>query len=220
MKRKIAGLIVILVLVIICVGAGIGIGYGIYLHYGSSGVIIRPNGGGDANLNYCSGGGFCGAYYDCSTQWQMADEATPDYYASYVEDHLYDSYDLYNFDDPTQIYDRIVSIVVTQVSRAWYCPTNAAVCRGADTWCVNLVKTHGEIYYSSKFELKWNTDIRPSGWSECSTTFQVNPSTQQAWTWDEINALEAGPMLHCKYPQSPWTGTLCTQFYVTVNYKT
>lgn len=220
MKYKIAVLIVILVLVIICVGAGIGIGHAIYLHYGSCSIIIRPNGGGGAQLNYCSGGAYCGKYYTCSNQWQMVNEATPDCYATYVEDHLYDSYDLYTLDHPAQIHNQIVSVVVTQVSRAWYCPEQAYDYQGADSWCVNVVETRGQTYYSSAFALEWNTDTSPNGWRTCSTTYTVNPYTQQAWTWDEINALQAGPKLHCQYPTTPWTGTLCTQLYVTVNFRT
>jgi hypothetical protein len=183
----------------------------------SSGIVIRPDGAGDISQNYCGGGAPCGGFEDCANQWQLVNEVNPDYYTTYLEDHLYDSYDLLSLGEPAGVAGLIESVQVTQVTRAWYCPSNKQGNHGADSWCKNVIETHGTTYYSDPFPLPVNTDAGPSGWSTCTSTYYVNPYTGTSWTWDEINALQAGPKLHCQYPAKPWTGTECTQFYVTIN---
>jgi len=52
-------------------------------------------------------------------------------------------------------------------------------------------------------------------WTAFSKEWANNPNTEQPWTWDEINALQAGVQLY----SFNWE-IRCTQLYVEVTYTT
>jgi hypothetical protein len=54
-------------------------------------------------------------------------------------------------------------------------------------------------------------------WVTISTQYDVNPSTGETWTADEVNALQAGVTLKGAGKTKP---VYCTQVYVQVNYET
>jgi len=56
-------------------------------------------------------------------------------------------------------------------------------------------------------------------WTLYSTAYSNNPDDSQAWSWDDIDALEIGVSLYTAY-QSPvqYSVAECTQVYVEVDY--
>ena len=65
----------------------------------------------------------------------------------------------------------------------------------------------GAAYYGTEHGL--TTDYAPY-----SHQFDTNPATEAAWTWDEVDALEAGVALL----PTGYTWAYCTQVYVVVDY--
>ncbi len=64
---------------------------------------------------------------------------------------------------------------------------------------------------------KGNDEIHPGGgYADMSYQWTVNPDTDEAWTWDEINELQAGISLQGVKHGGP---TRCTQVYVKVDYE-
>jgi hypothetical protein len=66
------------------------------------------------------------------------------------------------------------------------------------------IKTGGTIYYSGNLSAGATYENKSFDWT-------TNPQTTIAWTWDDIDALQAGIEL-------PGTGGACTQLYVEVDY--
>jgi len=55
-----------------------------------------------------------------------------------------------------------------------------------------------------------------TAWVTESWQCETNPATEEPWTWEEINALQAGVTLKGKNKTKP---AICTQVYVLVNYE-
>ena len=70
--------------------------------------------------------------------------------------------------------------------------------------------THGEVY-----DIDMTTYGR-SEWTNISHEMTVNPFTESAWTWEEIDAMEAGVSLGGSMNSPDWSR--CTQLYVEVYY--
>ncbi|MCD4675330.1 MAG: hypothetical protein K8S18_04955 [Desulfobacula sp.] len=70
------------------------------------------------------------------------------------------------------------------------------------------IKTHSTEYTGS-------SESATTSYVLYSTTYTTNPNTSNAWTWAEIDALQAGVYLE----ESDFKGTVyCTQVYVEVDY--
>ena len=76
--------------------------------------------------------------------------------------------------------------------------------------CMASLKTNGELY-DGPTEILNSTDFISYSWEST-----VNPSTGEAWTWEEINALQAGVTARGNSKTKP---ALITQVYVQVNYE-
>jgi hypothetical protein len=73
-----------------------------------------------------------------------------------------------------------------------------------------IIKTNG-TYFAG------NDEIHPGGdYIDMSYQWTVNPATDEAWTWDEINELQAGISLE---GVKQGGSTSCTQVYVLVDYE-
>jgi len=78
-----------------------------------------------------------------------------------------------------------------------------------------VIKTHGVVYEAVK-------SLPSAEWVNRSETWTTNPYTGEAWTWEEIDALQVGISLADKYLGFPINDydftTSCTQVYVEVDY--
>jgi hypothetical protein len=73
------------------------------------------------------------------------------------------------------------------------------------------LKTNGEVFEGPTVTYNETAFVTES-W-ECP----VNPATEEAWTWEEINALQAGVTAKGNTKTKP---ALVTQVYVAVNFET
>jgi hypothetical protein len=71
-------------------------------------------------------------------------------------------------------------------------------------------KTHGQLFSGPTEQYYGPT------WVTLSWQQPVNPVTGEAWTWEEINDLQAGLALKGSQSSKP---ALCTQVYVVVDYR-
>lgn len=72
------------------------------------------------------------------------------------------------------------------------------------------IKTNGSVYDGPTITTDDTAFINES-WP-----MDVNPNTGEAWTWEEVNALQAGVTLRGNAKAKP---AICTQVYVTVNFE-
>jgi hypothetical protein len=107
--------------------------------------------------------------------------------------------DTYNLEDHSLGTGTINSITVYVISKG----TNAENTHAAET----VIRTHGNDYFG-------DYTLLPTSYTELSTTYTTNPYTSSAWTWDEIDALQAG----VKHYDNGSGGIRTTQVYIYVNY--
>lgn len=95
--------------------------------------------------------------------------------------------------------------IISNVRIAYYAAANLSI---PVSYARSILKTYSTIYYSEVVEVSANYVLYV--WD-----LSANPYTNQAWTWTEITALQAGIGL-----ESPWTSVSpgCTQVYVEVTY--
>ena len=157
----------------------------------------RPGGAGDeANLTLVG----------ATNNWEAVDEVNSDDDSTYVYTRDKSAYttDLHNLDDAS-LSGTINSVTVYIRSRSVDPPTQA----GAYTW----IKTNGVSYSGSEITLT-------TSYADYSTVYATNPQTGSAWTWAEIDALQAGVGLR----GSSTTGaeaqreSRCTQVWVVIDY--
>jgi len=72
------------------------------------------------------------------------------------------------------------------------------------------IKTNGTVF-SGPTETQHGTEFVTGSYN-----WTVNPATDEPWTWEEINDLQAGVTMKGKKKDKP---ALCTQVYVMVNYE-
>lgn len=148
---------------------------------------LRPNAAGSSAYLSRSG---------CTSNYQCVDEVTSDVDSTYVyaastSGGPHDTYNLDNHAGSGTIKSVTVYIVISKTSGTPYGRTK--------------LLTHNTIYYGSTLSV-------PASYTTYSTTYTNNPYTGAAWTWDEIDALQAGVHFY-------GTGSAkCTQVYVIVNY--
>lgn len=130
-----------------------------------------------------------GQVVGAATHWQA--NLTNDGDTSYVRElGGAMTYDLYTMDDTTAT--GVISSVVVHV-----------VCSIAGGNAKTYLRTHATNYAGANNALG-------AAYVDYSTTYNTNPNTAAAWTWDEIDDLEAGVGLD--------NAGRCTQTYVVVNY--
>ena len=155
---------------------------------------LRPTGSGDqCGIASESGCSSCPDHYTC------VDEATYDT-GSYVSETNNAGVDLYAIANHSIGSGTINSVTVYAVGK-W---------SGSYDGLLKLaIKTHSSSYYSAN----WKT--LTTSWVEYSEQWTNNPNTGVAWTWDEIDAMQAGIQLYGDTSSTAY----CTQVYVVVNYN-
>ena len=136
--------------------------------------------------------------------WDKVYDLPADDEATYVvnESSLYRR-DLYNLTD--RIYaDGYETILNVTVYFRFAGDDNTAFAKAA-------IKTYGTIIEGSE-------ESQAGGGAFVTKSYQweVNPVTNQPWTWEEIDALQAGISIKGRNPQ---TKAYCTQVYVVVDYE-
>jgi hypothetical protein len=157
--------------------------------------ILRPNAAGD-ETNIQAQDPSSGDHYD------KVDEETPDEDSTRVRSGTIAwQRDLYNLADSSGG-GTINSVTV-------YARCNAAV-EPNQTSLIIAIKTHSTVYEGDEETLT-------TSYANYSKQWTQNPYTSSAWTWDEIDDLQAGISL--RRPDSSQTpAARCTQVYVEVDY--
>lgn len=152
---------------------------------------LRPNAAGDV-----TGLAVVGA----TANWDAVDEDPSDDDTTYVGNTAKGTtaYDLYNLPDPNVV-GTINSVTVSINVKA------AAKTGSAKT----VIKTEGS-------EFRGDSYILPTTYTVTSTTYTTNPSTTVAWTWAQINALQAGVELTADNKAT--VDVRCTQVWAAVDY--
>lgn len=187
MFRKLA-----LLLTATLVAAGIFLSPAATIVAASSQLTIRPNAVGDETaLNRYPNSG--------EASWQDVDDITADEASTYVYTPVGAWYrDLYGLGTTSQAGTiNYVRVYVRCV----------VVGGGSSGYVKTVVKTNGTGYESSGNELT-------TSWTDYYTQYNTNPQAGGAWTWAQVNALQAGVSL-IAYGDSE---ARCTQVYVTVDY--
>jgi hypothetical protein len=153
-------------------------------------LTIRPNLDGDVVQLDLS----------CTPHYQCVDEAVQDGYITANYNSMGGTlYDLYELDDHTTETGTINKVIVYAYVRTIFaCP---------NCWAKTVVKTHATEYRGSQ-----ETEDHTS-WKLISTTYLTNPNTSAAWTWNEIDDLQAGIELY-----TDGVINSVTQAYVVVYY--
>jgi hypothetical protein len=153
-------------------------------------VILRPDHtGAVSNLD---GSG-------CSDNFQCVDDIAPDDDATTVQ-RAASSFvtDIYSFENPVGMTGNILSITVS--------------CRARKHQTIGEIRpaiyAGGAVYEGNTFSLT-------SAYTEFTHQWTINPATGAAWTWAEINNLQAGLSLAGQNSNFP---AYCTQVWVEVVY--
>ena len=162
--------------------------------------ILRPTGVGDeTNIPTVTG---------AATHWEAVDEVTPDEATTTVSQTggalPSDDTDLYliaNSGVGTGTINKITIYVRVRTGNSF----GSAKVR-------TRIKTGGSTFESADL-----TYTSGEGWHYETQEYAVNPDTTNAWSWAEIDALQAG--LHAyKFETKGFQVTTCTQVYVEVDY--
>ncbi len=154
-------------------------------------LYLRPNATGDeTNLGQSPESGY---------HWDKVDEVTSDEDNSYVYNIAYivSLRDLYNLEDTNQT--RTINWI-----KVWIRCINFY----GSSYAKTAIKTGGVAYDGS--EVTFTSD-----WTDYYTQYTTNPQAGGAWTWTQINALQAGVSI---YNKGGICFGCCTQVYVEVDY--
>ena len=148
---------------------------------------------------------FFSQFPDEGEHWDKVDEQPADDLGTYVSTvglsgWQRDLYDLSNFTGASGI-ETITNVIVY---------FRFAAGGSYNVKAMAALKTNGQVFEGPSITYN-NTDFVTESW-ECP----VNPSTDDAWTWEEINALQAGLTAKGNSTNKP---ALCTQVYVQVSYE-
>lgn len=163
--------------------------------------ILLPNAAGDeTEIRFQSP--------DSGEHWDKVDDWPADDGATYVANAFTNSYrrDLYNLTDhfKAEGYETINSVKV--------CFRFSGSADGNDHtgYAKAAIQTHGQVFEGTEVSQEGTAYItRSSQWT-------ANPATNKAWTWEEIDALQAGVSLRGERRSWP---VYCTQVYVVVDYE-
>jgi len=153
-------------------------------------LILRPESAGDSTELTPIG---------APANWDCVDDVTLDGDGTYVySDSNQFGSDLYNLANTSQT-GSIHSVTVWAKVRGTVAGNNRAR---------TVVKTNGVIYEGAAQDAA-------TGYSDIFTFYDENPQTDDHWTWDEVNLLQAGCALK---RAGPGEQTRCTQVWVVVDY--
>ena len=155
---------------------------------------LRPNAAGDktALTQYPASG----------ANWEKVAEASSDGDSTYVQSTYYTwQEDLYNIGNHATGYGQINYVRVYMVGK------EQSTDGGADGYI--RIKTNGGENTTAPVDFTQSYATYYYQWN-------TNPQTLSAWTWSEIDALQAGVGLRRSKPSAQWTRV--TQVYVEVNY--
>jgi len=152
-------------------------------------LVLRPDGSGDSTE--------LTPFPAATANWDCVDDVTSDGDSTYVySDSNHFGSDFYNFADTPQT-GSIDSVTVWMKVRGT---------RAANNVAKTLIKTNGVISEGTAQDVT-------TGYSDISTVYDENPQSNAAWTWDEVNLLQAG----CALKRSGRGDTTrCTQVWVVV----
>jgi len=178
---------------------GLALLLGLVLPYNGTGIVQASPGPGTVTLRPNTAGEETNLTpIGATNNWECVDEDPSDGDITYVEGDggIYET-DLYNLDD-TSLSGAIRSVTIYVNCKG----TKEGV--GART----TIKTNGVVDDGTPETLT-------TGYVDYSTVYTTNPQSENPWTWDEINALQAGVGL-----QKPTGGAVsrCTQVWVDVEY--
>lgn len=164
---------------------------------GAGTVTLRPNAPGDDTELPTQ-------FPNTGEHWDKVDDTTPDDGATYVSTLGSGGWerDLYNLDDPAVTGDEEISSL-TVYFRFSADGSNTARAMASIKTEDQLFDGPTEVYSDPAF-------------ADFSHQWQTNPATGEAWTWDEINSLQAGVTMK---GQNQNKAAVCTQVYVEVNYQ-
>ncbi len=152
-------------------------------------LYLRPSAaGGETNI--------ASQYPGSGSHYDKVDESFPDDYAAYVytaaTGYQRDLYQLENTSQTGTI--NWIKVWVRCVALA-------------SGYCRTAIKTGGTVYEGTQQSVSMS-------WANYSTQYAENPNTEEAWTWDDLNALQAGVSLK----EGSILNTNCTQVYIEVDY--
>jgi hypothetical protein len=149
-------------------------------------LVLRPNGvGSSTRLNP----------YGAPVNWQCVNDSG-DGDASYVystSNGWRD--DTYQMQNHTLESGTIINVTVYISARS----------SGGTSYAAAIIRTYNTVYFGTQNSLG-------NSYTVYSTEYITNPFTGSAWTWDEIDALEAGVRLRT-------SSALATQVWIEVRYK-
>jgi hypothetical protein len=150
-------------------------------------AVLRPNGAGSiTNLSP----------YGMSSNWQCVnDSGDGDGDGTYVYSTSNGwRYDTYQIQNHTSESGTIIKVTIYIRARGI----------GGTGRAMTVIRTHNTEYQGTQNTLT-------NSYIVYSTEYTTNPFTNNAWTWDEIDALEAGVRLRT-------TSGRCTQVWIKVEY--
>lgn len=156
---------------------------------------IRPNAAGDETS-------IDKQYPDSGAHWDKVDDVTPDEAVTFISaDSASFQRDLYGLNNPTQqsgIINSVTCYIRVQVGGVDYADARISI------------KTNDQVF---------DIDISPTtSWANYSHQWTTNPQSGNAWTWAEINALQAGVALRGTTGDKGAASAYCTQVYVIIDY--
>jgi len=161
----------------------------------STSETLRPDGTGDLTQ-------IASQEPDSGAHWDKVDEETADGDITYVftTSNEWEN-DLYTPPPHSEGSGTVLSVTVFMVSKASASPIQ-------DSARI-LISTHGQAYYGTE-------ELMTTDYASYSHEWDINPYTDEAWTWDEIDALQIGVGIR---KAGPVRATICTQVYVVIDYK-
>jgi hypothetical protein len=162
--------------------------------------ILVPNGCGDETQLPTQ-------YPNCNQHWdKVDDQPNPDELSTYVSTQGSSNWkrDLY------QLSDYAIANGTEPINSITVYYRFAAANSGFTVSAKPAIKTNGEV---SEGQV---TTSAVTSFTTMSWDLTSNPVTEKAWTWDEINDLQAGIDMK---GYSTSRAAICTQVYVQVNYK-
>lgn len=163
-----------------------------YTATGTTTLTIRPNAAGDSTGWTANGD---------TANYLCVDEASSDEDTTYVSCTLQNKEDLYNLEAHTTQTEAISNVRVY---------TRAKLAAAGDDQITIEVKTGGTVYSGTTVSLTTTYADYYSDWA-------TNPQTGSAWTWAQIDALQAG--FSSVKVGSAFPGERATQLYVVATYS-
>jgi hypothetical protein len=149
-------------------------------------------------------------YPDTGEHWDKVDDMPPDDGQTYLSSDRFNQYrtDLFNLADHKPFEEGVVKeIKSVTIFFRFAGSTNEGDHEG---YAKAVIKTHGNVYEGKEEVQNGGTYVTKS------YEWKGNPATAKRWTWEEVDALQAGISL--KGDKVHWLASV-TQVYVAVNYE-